>query len=235
MKIEYSECFVCKGQFSKNLENGICPDCEENNRRNKIKQDRKQAEMTNLFGEKGLRDFRFTKFIRDHENTKAFEFCNAFIPGNHNVYLFGNPGSGKTHLAYSIALKYFEQGLSVGVWNQPDFMRHMRNVAMTGADAEEREIRRISSLDVLVIDDIGVGKSSDFTVQILYEIVNKRIMNLKNGLVITSNLHPDDMAIKLDDARLSDRLTGICNILRLSTSESWRRKNRNVVINMPGD
>lgn len=207
----------------------MCFDCKEVDDREIRVNKQRELEKIQMLGDKGYRDFKFETLIENAENRDAIKICKDFDPVKENLYIYGNSGSGKTHIAYAVARICLDFGIKTGVWTQVSLTRHLRKKSLSSVDLEDLEIERISKLDVLVIDDLGVGRSSEYSNTILYEIINNRIMGLKNGLIITSNLSISEIAQKMDDARFADRVAGLCKIIRLQSEISWRTKNKEFI------
>lgn len=207
-------------------EQGICRWCYSRRSDDIRKEHERIDHLIEILSPKGYRDYAFNKFQYSPENQAAFNSCMEFNPRKDNLYLWGNAGSGKTHLAYAIVRKYLEHqqiyGLRVKIFKTPDLMRQFRGIESW---EETKLMNEIVDCDILLIDDLGVGRATEFANQILYEIIDKRIMNLRNGLIITSNLSLADFAAKVEDGRLPDRLAGICKFEQVSVKESWRVKN----------
>lgn len=97
-------------------------------------------------------------------------------------------------------------------------MRMIRG--MKGAE-EAAFIESLASKKILVIDDLGVGRGTEFTLSVLYEIIEERTHRGLNGLVITSNLTLDQIAQKFGDDRLTSRISGMCRVLKIDLPD-WR-------------
>ena len=167
-------------------------------RRQALEKQKKDAEkaINALGGLKPYEEFTFEKFRRD-ENPAGFDKSSAFNPARDNLYLYGRNRLGKTHLATAIARKHLERGLSALVIAWPDLVTDLRKFESAGDfDGEERYINRLASLDVLVIDDLGLGAATEYVVKILWQILTRRMNRRKNGLVITSNLTLNDLNVK---------------------------------------
>ena len=52
------------------------------------------------------------------------------------------------------------------------------------------------------------------------------MMRKKNGLIITSNLFIDDLGRKYQDDRIPDRLSGICEVIKIDTGYDFRMEAR---------
>ncbi len=70
-----------------------------------------------------------------------------------------------------------------------------------------------AAVPYLVIDDLGVEKSTDYVKQLTYFIINFRESNLL-PTYITTNLPPDQLE-KIIDQRIASRIAGMCELIRM--------------------
>jgi DNA replication protein DnaC len=126
---------------------------------------------------------------------------------NVGLMLYGDVGCGKTFLAGCIANALIEQDYSVLMASLPGL------IAEVNADfCENREkiMDRIERCGLLILDDVGVERSTEYSIEQSYEIINARYKSGK-PLVITTNLTPQDLtAPALDRRRMYDRLIEMC-------------------------
>jgi DNA replication protein DnaC len=183
----------------------------------KLRDARDQAH--NLGGARSRDEFMREKFIVSDGNKNAFEFCDAFNPKTDNLYLFGATGTGKSHLAIIAARKFWRVAMVI---KPCEIFRAIR--ACDGAAEEMSVIGSYASQEVLVIDDLGVGKDTEFAVTSLYEIIDRRYQSMFGGLIVTTNLSPDDLAKKLGDDRIPSRLAQMCkgHVYDLGVGKDWR-------------
>jgi DNA replication protein DnaC len=221
-------CRKCNGEFSKLLDSGLCITCADNS----AWDDRRRKTAQSFFPQKAWEEFTFEKFEITSDNKSAFEICKQFNPATDNLYLFGKTeggrvgvGTGKSHLAYATVRKWSEK-LRIGIYKQPDIFRLFRKKS----EKEEKEmLDRFTNYEVLLIDDLGIAKQTDFSYQILYEIIDSRYMANRNGLILTSNLTIADFSEKSEDSRIADRLFEMCIRVRMEADVSWRVKKRNII------
>ena len=64
---------------------------------------------------------------------------------------------------------------------------------------------------LLVLDDFGVEKISDWSYQLLYMLINRRYNNLKTT-IFTSNFSLEQIAQQLGDDRLTSRIQHMCDV-----------------------
>lgn len=138
------------------------------------------------------------------------------------LYIWGDRGTGKTHLAVALmreALKninvivrngdYVINSRSVPCFiSIPELLLEIRNSYSDGKSSEKLIIDKYTDNDFLVLDDLGVEKTSEWTMQILYIIVDRRYREEKKT-IFTSNLSIEEISEKLDD-RIASRIAGMC-------------------------
>ena len=128
------------------------------------------------------------------------------------MYLWSpSPGTGKTHLAVAAVRSLIEAG-SVGCVLKPQqvfgMMRATYEEGARGTDSEVLE--RLVRLPVLVLDDMGTARDSDFSVQATFDLIDGRYMRRPTGLVMTSNISPDGLALRWKDGRVASRISELC-------------------------
>jgi DNA replication protein DnaC len=172
-----------------------------------------------LGGVRSRDEFTRENFTVTDKNKNAFESCDAFKPKTDNLYLFGATGTGKSHLAIIAARKFWRGALVV---KPSEIFRKIR--ACDGAEEEVSTIGGYAWQEVLVIDDLGVGKDTEFAVTSMYEIIDRRYQLMSGGLIVATNLSPDELAKKLGDDRIPSRLAQMCrgHIFDLGSAKDWR-------------
>ncbi len=182
----------------------------------------RERRLAVAFGGVVARDsFTVEKFDRTPANSKVLEGVQGFNPKKSNIYLHGPAGVGKTHLAVALTRRFWQgrDGYTV-VWKMTQVNRSVR-CADSAAD-ESSKIRRLIDQRVLVLDDLGTEKLTEFTHGLLYEIIDGRYMAGRGGLAITSNLSLDELAERLKDDRIPSRLAGMCAVFDLKGERDRR-------------
>jgi DNA replication protein DnaC len=95
-----------------------------------------------------------------------------------------------------------------------DIFRKVRGLK-DGKD-EQNAIETIADRKHIVIDDLGVGKMTDFALAVVYEVIDYRDMNLIDGMIITSNLSLTQLAGALGDDRVTSRIAGMCKVVNIT-------------------
>jgi len=101
-------------------------------------------------------------------------------------YLHGGTGAGKTYIAVAYLAYMSDKTLLKGRFiNSTRLFIELRQSISRGD--EEVKLKEFTSNNILVIDDIGTEKLSDYTLQSWYYIINERYNNLLPTM-LTSNL-----------------------------------------------
>lgn len=139
-----------------------------------------------------------------------------------SIVLRGNTGCGKTHLAIAIGKEikteyrsgnnYWEIYNPGSVFTTaPELLLKIRSSFREGAqETEEQIISEYSKVQLLILDDIGSEKISEFAIATFYIILDRRIRNLKRT-IITTNLSQKEIE-EVFGARIASRLASMTNI-----------------------
>jgi DNA replication protein DnaC len=151
---------------------------------------------------------------RSKQQQAALESCSSYdldkIRSGLGLYLFGKYGTGKTHLAIAIVRALMEanpnefgaryddtsslynperqeyQGLYCSFFPVVDLLDMWR----PGSEAKQRRgewlFRRAKADDLVILDDIGAEKASEWTGDRLYAVVDARYRNQK-ATIFTTN------------------------------------------------
>ena len=189
-----------------------CRGCEDNKQRD----EKHKKWLGKVWGGAMARDrFTIESLIETPHNKKFIDAIRSWDPVNHNLYFHGPTGVGKSHMAVAAArIHWTETDPSPVVWKQSQISREMR--ARDGADNETKFIERLANQKVLIIDDIGTEKRTEFMDTTLYEIIEARDMTGKGGLIVTSNLNPVHLDRVLGSTRITSRLARIGQFYDLS-------------------
>lgn len=138
------------------------------------------------------------------------------LAAGRGLWLMGNTGTGKTTLAMLIAKQALAEGKTVAVYFTPKLLTQIRQTyqATDSEDAYDAFFKRLTSVDLLYIDDLGSERHTDWVVEQLYALVNERYEN-QRSMLVTSNAATDVAAglSELEDQigpRTVSRLVEIC-------------------------
>ena len=99
-----------------------------------------------------------------------------------------------------------------------DFLYELRSTFDGGAGSEAEVMRKYLSIPVLVVDDLGAEKITDWTRDRIFFLLEKRLYDKKKQTIITSNHRIGELASALDD-RLASRIVETCAVFRLEGAD----------------
>ena len=141
-------------------------------------------------------------------NEKLVTDLIAIAGSDDHVVIRGNTGCGKTHLAVAMVRdRNVFKALFITV---PDLLLKIRSSFNGGSESEDEIIGRYSEIPILVLDDLGAEKVSEFVIATLYIILDRRIRECRKT-IITTNLSKEEIEATFG-ARIASRLAGMENI-----------------------
>jgi DNA replication protein DnaC len=132
------------------------------------------------------------------------------LDAGRGLWLMGDTGTGKTTLAMLVSRLALEAGRTVAIYSLPKLLARIRRTydAEAGEDSYLQFFERLTSVDLLHIDDLGAEKRSDWVLEQLYALVNERY-EAQRSIVVTTNL--DQAALEEQiGSRTVSRLVEIC-------------------------
>jgi len=165
------------------------------------------------FPDPELMQWTFAKDDRANEKASdiSLRYCTHFLSMKEKgkgILFLGNCGTGKTFLAACIANELINQGFSVLMTN---FSR-LVNIIFGLKEGKQNYIDSLNSYDLLIIDDLGVERQSEYVAEIVQNIVDSRY-RAGLPLIITTNLTPKDFSADSSDiakSRLYSRISEMC-------------------------
>ena len=126
------------------------------------------------------------------------------------IWLMGDVGTGKTTLAMLVSKAAVESERTVAIYSLPRLLSRIRRTydAEAGEQSYLGFFERLTSVDLLHIDDLGAEKRSDWVLEQLYAIVNERY-EAQRSMVVTTNLDQAALEDQIGPRTVS-RLVEIC-------------------------
>ncbi|WP_060888347.1 ATP-binding protein [Streptomyces caniscabiei] len=156
---------------------------------------------------------RYRRALADHGQVTAWadRIAGAGRPGpggpgiaeGPSLLIAGPTGTGKTHQAYGAIRALLARGVRLR-WEATtaaDLYARLRPRA--GHDAE-RDLQTLARCPLLLLDDLGAAKTSEWTEELTYRLINHRYEHLRPTL-ITTNLPIPELRTALGD-RVASRL-----------------------------
>lgn len=145
----------------------------------------------------------------------------SFLDRAENLLVFGNPGTGKSHLVWGIGHELVRRGRSV--LSIPAYALVQRLVAAKRSLRLAQETKKLDRYDALIIDDLGYVAQEREEMDVLFTLFAERYE--RRSMVITSNLvfSKWDQIFKdaMTTAAAIDRLVHHARILELNV-DSYR-------------
>ncbi|MBD1553607.1 ATP-binding protein [Pseudomonas typographi] len=147
------------------------------------------------------------------EKARALAECRAYVEHFENNYhkgrsmiLSGNIGTGKTHLGSAMVQVVIRQlGARALIASIAEIVRVAKGTMAKGASYTESDvINELANVDLLIIDEVGVQRGSEYELGILHEVLDRRYQ-LVIPTVVISNLPVDELKAYMGDRAL-DRL-----------------------------
>lgn len=126
----------------------------------------------------------------------------AWVEQSHNLIITGATGTGKTYLAEAIGLKACINGLNVRKVRYRRLFEEIESARGTGTWS--KYLMKILKLDVLILDDFGMGDIDNRQTADLMDILEDR--DQSGSIVITSQYPTDQWHNLFPDATMSDAI-----------------------------
>lgn len=150
----------------------------------------------------------------------------AMRESKRGIYIHGGVGSGKTHIAYAVARKWNEvTGRAPHFWNTTELMQEIKDDFDRDAYSKKHTLENLMTTEsLIVLDDIGVEKVSDWVLERFYLLVNRRYNEMR-PIIFTSNYTPADLADKIGERTVS-RIVELCEVVKVDgIDRRLQRKN----------
>jgi DNA replication protein DnaC len=117
---------------------------------------------------------------------------NTRLDEGRGLYLVGHVGTGKTTLAMIVSSAALQAGHTVAIYSLPRLLNLIRDEIGTDNSLLDL-LDRLSSVDLLHIDDLGAQHTTPWRLEQLYSIVDARYQ-AGRAMVVTTNLMPDELS-----------------------------------------
>ena len=203
-----------------------CMQADEQGYLNQLKERKKQdalkfkgnisAKIDSLMAESGVPK----RFLNPKSAVKKFDLKQSY-------YIYGGVGTGKTDLAAALLREillnvdpeaddfghfYIPRSSAVFV-SAPAMFLSIRSIASGNETSELDIVKKYAETMVLILDDLGTEKLSDWVMQTLYVIINKRYENVLQT-IITSNFTLQEIKDNFHEG-IASRIKGMCEPVEL--------------------
>jgi DNA replication protein DnaC len=205
--------------------NAPCPNCQILNARKELEEN-----IDKYLGDRGVaKRFRQAK-LKDF----PAEYQKVAKERQEGLFITGPRGVGKTHFVSAI-IRYEILKIPPTQWirpntfpvlvSVPEFLFRIKGTFDAGSDESQVKIMDDhSDTPLLVLDDLGAEKPSEWVAETLYLLIDRRYRKCK-PTIITSNLTLNELAAKLDD-RISSRIAEMCKIFKMNGKDRRIKKEQ---------
>lgn len=149
-----------------------------------------------------LKNYDFANYEITNQNSSAYkkakEYAENYINGTERGSLFitGGVGTGKTYLASSIANRLIKNEIPVVFGTLINLLNDIKDSYSSDSEKEGTIIEKYSKIDMLIIDDLGKERPSEWTLEKLFTIINNRYEN-NLPVIITTNYNREKLRERL--------------------------------------
>lgn len=135
------------------------------------------------------------------------------------LVMIGNVGTGKTHHAWGIWREFAERDprTSLAAWRESELLIQLRP---DGKESTADLIGRAGSAALLLLDDAGVSKPTEWALEQLAEIIDERYVHGRRT-IITTNLAWEDLEVRLG-ARVTSRVAELAETIFIDGQDRRR-------------
>lgn len=164
-------------------------------------------------------------FTKKEDNQKLYtiiknyvENFDTFYKSNRGLLFWGTVGTGKSYAAACIANELLNRKTPVVMTS---FVKVLQ-VIQDNTENETEFVNRLCAARLLIIDDLGTERNTDYALEKVYNVIDSRYRTGK-PLILTTNLNLQDMQMTQDIRyqRIYDRIFEMCHPVMVNGT-SWR-------------
>lgn len=152
------------------------------------------------------------------------EYAADFSLHSPSLLFLGGVGLGKTHLTLAIVSEIIKKGYDVIYGSAYNLLSAVEKEHFSKEDGESYEA--MLEADLLVIDDLGTEFTSPYTLSVLYNLINSRLLSKKPTIINTNLTFPE--IEKRYTPRIASRLIGCYTVKKFSGPDIRQLKIMNL-------
>ncbi len=190
----------------------------------------------------------FSNYVVTEENKGLFQLLQDYFENSYNnvehgygIYVWGMPGTGKTHALYTLANEFVINDTHQVYYTSFVELFDQLRKNFTDIDAQEELKDKLKKAEILFLDDIGaehIKKDSEWYQGIIYEIINYRYESEK-PIICTSNSSRANLVKEQNyEERVVQRLMEMCpyqfefsgdNVMRIERAKQKRCAGQKII------
>jgi DNA replication protein DnaC len=169
----------------------------------------------------------FESWKRDTKTDSCFEavrdYAEAFSRDTaEGLCIYGRAGNGKSHLAAALVNSVIASGYTAIFYEVPELFSKIKATFDSREGGSETQILdALATCDLLVLDDAGAERPSEWVQEKFYQIINRRYKNNK-PVIITTNTKDMAGLEEIIGFRAYDRVLEMCRPVK-NSGDSYRR------------
>lgn len=172
-----------------------------------------------------LKSATLKTFTQKEDNQKLYTIVKnyvdnfeTFYKSNRGLLFWGTVGTGKSYAAACIANELLNRKIPVVMTS---FVKVLQ-VIQDNTENETGFVNRLCAARLLIIDDLGTERNTDYALEKVYNVIDSRYRTGK-PLILTTNLNLQDMQMTQDIRyqRIYDRIFEMCHPVMVNGT-SWR-------------
>lgn len=172
-----------------------------------------------------LKSATLKTFTQKEDNQKLYTIVKnyvdnfeTFYKSNRGLLFWGTVGTGKSYAAACIANELLNRKIPVVMTS---FVKVLQ-VIQDNTENETEFVNRLCAARLLIIDDLGAERNTDYALEKVYNVIDSRYRTGK-PLILTTNLNLQDMQMTQDIRyqRIYDRIFEMCHPVMVNGT-SWR-------------
>lgn len=152
----------------------------------------------------------------------AANFWTRHVKAGSFLVMGGVTGTGKSHLALAAAQVVMQRGTAMYM-DAVDLIRRVRGTWRRDSPKSEEEMfNLLGSIDLLIIDEVGVQRGTDDEQNVIFDVINRRYRDNRPTILLT-NLDGKSL-VEFLGPRVMSRLTERAQFLSFQWGD-WRRRD----------
>lgn len=137
-----------------------------------------------FYARKTFEDYRFDEVRLPSGVTPEYLKNVTFVEEVKNLILYGNVGTGKTHMSIALGMEACRRGMKVGFYRTASLVNRLSDAKKTGELT--KFLNTINKQDLLILDEWGYVPLDRDAAQLLFQIVSESYE--RRSVIITTNL-----------------------------------------------